>query len=81
VHHPQLPCSLDFACNSLKLKDLAHSGNLTLLFSRFCGERGEGGYPVLNSKLCSNVENRRRWLWVRGAIQSLSNAAAGGGRS
>jgi hypothetical protein len=30
-----------------------------------------GGCPVLNSKLCSNVGNRRRWLCVRGAIQII----------
>jgi len=48
----QLQCSLDFACNSCKLKDLAYSRKISYLFSRFCTRRGGGGCRhVLNSKL------------------------------
>jgi len=39
----QLQCSLDFAFNSFKLKDLAHSQNLTLVFSIFCSTTGGRG--------------------------------------
>jgi len=39
---PYLPCSLDFACNSCHLKDLAHSRKLDRLFSKFCRQQGEG---------------------------------------
>jgi hypothetical protein len=35
--------SLDFACNSSKLKDLARGQDLNLLFSRFCSGWGVSG--------------------------------------
>src|SRR5579863_6836014 len=51
LDRPQLPCSLDFACNSRKLKDLAHSRKTGRLFSRFCRQMGEGGvrYQTVNT--------------------------------
>src|SRR5580704_16401534 len=43
----QLPCSLDFACNSFKLKDLAGSRRdrdaYVVCFLDFACDRGEGG--------------------------------------